>query len=259
MSPTSSAKYFAILPAAGVGQRMGATIPKSYLEIQGHSIFSITLAKMLATQEITSVVVLVNSAETHWQASPLSRHPRVQIAQGGASRFESVLNGLAQLASIAGDADWVMVHDMARPCVPLADIRRLISELASAEVGGLLASPVRATLKRATSTGPDATVDSLSPTVAKTVSRERLWAALTPQLFRYGALKKAFEAAQSASAEITDESSAIERMGWQSQLIQGSAENIKITYPEDLALAELILTHQLNTTDRAVKDWLLWK
>ena len=159
------------------------------------------------------------------------------VVTGGAERCHSVLNGLEALRQHADLTDWVLVHDAARPCLAVADLDRLMNELADDPVGGLLAAPVRDTLKQADSAGR----------VATTVDRSRLWHALTPQMFRLGRLRDALNAALARGLLVTDEAGAMEAAGFAPRLIEGRADNVKITRPEDLALAEFYLAHRFDS------------
>lgn len=227
------ARCFAVVPAAGVGKRMGAVIPKQYLPLAGRSVLEHTLERLLAESRIERIVVALGPEDGWWPTLVLSDPARIVRVDGGAERADSVLNGLHALAGIAADDDWALVHDAARPCLTAADLQRLFAELADDPVGGLLAVPVRDTMKRA---GTDGCVEH-------TVERDRLWHALTPQMFRYARLRAALAGAAAAGAVVTDEASAIERVGLRPRLVEGSAGNLKITRPEDLALAAFFLAH----------------
>ncbi|MFZ5622787.1 MAG: 2-C-methyl-D-erythritol 4-phosphate cytidylyltransferase [Pseudomonadota bacterium] len=227
-------RLWAVVPAAGVGRRMRADVPKQYLELGDRTVLEHSLAALSAIEGLAGIVVAVASGDPYW---PGLRHlPRcpLSVAPGGEQRADSVLNALQVLRERAADSDWVLVHDAARPCVRAEDLQRLVDALRDDPVGGLLAVPVRDTMKRATDDGR----------CAATVDRGRLWHALTPQMFRFEALREALVAAQAAGAEITDDASALERAGQRPRLIEGHADNIKITRPEDLALAEFYLRRQ---------------
>ena len=220
-------RHFALIPAAGVGARMGAQGPKQYLQLAGKPMLRHVLETFTAIAAIDHVYVVV-SAEDGYIASVIDDElaERVTVLRcGGATRQESVRNGLRQMR--ADEHDWVLVHDAARPGLAAALVERLLAALGEDEVGGLLALPVVDTLKRA---GTDSRVQA-------TVSREQLWAAQTPQMFRHGLLLRALQEVQG----VTDEASAIEALGLQPRLIEGSARNFKVTLPQDVALAELYL------------------
>ena len=227
--------YWALIPAAGVGSRMGADIPKQYLTLGGKTVLEHTLAAV-AQQDAIAGIVLVTAAddERAHALAALPQSPPLYFAPGGSERCHSVLNGLRELSRHGDDQDWVLVHDAARPCLRRTDLDKLITELQDDPVGGLLAVPVRDTMKRADATGR----------VAATEERAGLWHALTPQMFRLGALRSALEAVLAQGLAVTDEASAMERAGQKPRLVEGHGDNIKITRPEDLALAELYLRQQ---------------
>lgn len=238
---TDSPQYWCVVPAAGVGKRMAAQQPKQYLELLGKTVCEHTLARLLAVPDITEIVVCLNPEDTRWPELPYADHPRITPVEGGGERCDSVLNGIHHVARFANPDDWVLVHDVARPCVRLNDITRLIQEARASEWGGILATPVTDTLKRAR---PVSNCDrSDAPVIAETLSREQLWQALTPQMFRVGQLQAALTQALAAGVVITDEASAIEWAGGTPLLVSGHSDNIKITRPGDLALAALFLQH----------------
>lgn len=224
------AKLWAVLPAAGSGSRMRQTVPKQYLAINGTAIIEHTISVFLANQEIQKLIICLPPDDQRFSAMKSSSNPRVMTVTGGASRAQSVLNGLNMLA--ASDHDWVLVHDAARPCLSAQLLETLIEQLRFDEVGGILAVPVKDTLKRSTD----------DHRVASTLDRALIWQAQTPQMFRYGLLKKALSHALDLGVEITDEASSLEASGYQPKLIVGDARNLKITTPEDLDLAEFLLS-----------------
>lgn len=226
-----SPRYFALIPAAGVGARMNAGYPKQYLPLAGKPMLAHVLETFVASASIDHTYVVV-SAEDAYIADLLSGVPhlldRISILyNGGATRHQSVLNGLRAMSESVDESDWILVHDAARPGLTEMLIERLIAELRDDPVGGLLALPVVDTLKRA----------DPSRHVLATVPREALWGAQTPQMFRYSLLHKALEQA----SEVTDEASAIEALGLHPRLVEGSPRNLKVTLPHDIALAELYL------------------
>lgn len=234
MSAPRRPLLWAIVPAAGVGRRMGAEIPKQYLRLGGRTVLEHTLAALDAIDTLAGTVVAIATDDAFWpELIPKLAHP-LFTAPGGAERAESVANALDVLRERAADDDWVLVHDAARPCVRREDLERLIAELRDDPVGGLLAVPVRDTMKQA-----DAEQRS-----AATVDRSRLWHALTPQMFRFDHLRKALRDAHAAGVAVTDDASAMERAGQRPRLVEGHADNLKITRPEDLALAEFYLRQQ---------------
>ena len=230
----------AIVPAAGVGKRMKANCPKQYLKIQGKTVLEHTIDKLLACQQIEHVIVAVSDGDEYFSDTALVTNKNVTRVSGGAERVDSVLAGLK--SNKASHYQWALVHDAARPCVDKADIENLIQACLESETGGLLAYPVRDTMKRA-HLSPDK-----SELVDNTVEREHMWHALTPQMYQTEVLINAIESGLKQGVTITDESSAIEAFGSQSKLVEASSENIKITRPDDLALASFILHKQLGTS-----------
>jgi 2-C-methyl-D-erythritol 4-phosphate cytidylyltransferase len=224
-------RYFALIPAAGVGARMGAAFPKQYARLAGKAMLCHVLDTFAAHDAITHTFVVV-SGDDGYIDDAVRDDPalagRVTIVRdGGDTRRQSVLNGLLAMRPQVADDEWVLVHDAARPGLSAALVDRLIAGVRDDDVGGLLALPVVDTLKRSDS----------DQRACATVPRAGLWSAQTPQMFRFGLLKKALEAA----GDVTDEAGAIEAMGFAPRLVQGSARNMKVTLPGDLALAELYL------------------
>lgn len=219
---------FAVVPAAGIGARMGAGLPKQYLSLAGRTLAEHTVARLLAFAPVRELVVAVARDDPWWPELDASRHRRVRTVTGGASRADSVRAGLAAVLAQAPDA-WVLVHDMARPLLRLSDIQALLD--GCGEQGAILALPITDTIKQA---GEGARIEA-------TLDRRRVWRALTPQLFPAGALHAALAGDR---ASLTDEASAMEAAGWNPQLVAGHADNIKITVPEDLALARFYLEKQ---------------
>ena len=225
--------HIAIVPAAGVGSRMKADRPKQYLLIDGKVVLEHTVEKLLSHPKISKVVVAITEGDPYYPELSIANHPDVIRVVGGKERADSVLSGL-NYVSTQFSCEWVLVHDAARPCVSLTDIDRLIDVCVSHPTGGILASPVRDTMKRA---NPAQDIDH-------TVDREALWHALTPQMFKTQQLKRALDAALQQDIAITDEASALEWLGETPALVQGNASNLKITQPEDLALAEFYLSRE---------------
>jgi len=217
--------FWALIPAAGVGARMLADRPKQYLQLAGKSILEHTLDCFLDHPQLRGLVVSLSVDDAYWPTLPYARNERIQRADGGSERADSVLNGLIRLAELgAGENDWVLVHDAARPNLSRYDLDLLLAELADDDVGGLLAVPARDTLKRAGSDGR----------VQETVDRSVIWQAFTPQMFRLGNLHRVLADALVSGVRVTDEASAIEWSGQAPRLIEGRADNLKITRPEDL-------------------------
>jgi 2-C-methyl-D-erythritol 4-phosphate cytidylyltransferase len=228
--------YFALVPAAGGGARMGGGCPKQYLPLAGKPLLRHTLGVLAAVPAIARVFVILAPDDTHWDDFDWrDLEPRLSILLcGGATRAESVTRGLRAMREQVGADDWILVHDAARACLTRAHVEKLIAEVGNDPVGGLLAVPVADTLKRAQELSSDGI------RVVATVPREGLWQAQTPQMFRYGLLAEALEYAQT----VTDEASAIEALGLRPRLVAADATNLKVTYPLDLQLAEWILQNR---------------
>jgi 2-C-methyl-D-erythritol 4-phosphate cytidylyltransferase len=222
-----SARCWAVVPAAGVGRRMGGAIPKQYLDLCGRKIIDHTLARLISHPRISAIYVALSDEDTYWEQCEYHRNPKVIRTSGGAERYHSVLNALKTLSDCADEEDWVLVHDAARPCLSEMDLTRLIVTLEEHPVGGILGVPVSDTLKR---------VDS-DNCVETTISRNNLWRAFTPQMFRLGLLISSIEAAIQSGVSITDEAGAMELSGYQPKMVEGDATNIKITRQDDLQLA----------------------
>ncbi len=213
---------------------MGNELPKQYLSLANQPMIYHALKTLCQTPEIARVFIVLAPSDHDWHQYDWSEFAEKLIVLncGGATRAESVLNGLvvAQGECIVDANDWILVHDAARPCLSSSQLEKLINELADDEVGGLLAIPVADTLKRS----------NADTRIQQTESRENLWQAQTPQMFRYELLSKAL----TNTINITDDASAVEALGLQPKLVHSDAYNFKVTYPQDLALAELILKHR---------------
>ncbi len=227
-------RYWAVVPAAGVGRRMASAIPKQYLPLAGQTVIEQTLERLWSHPQIESIFVALSEQDGWWPDSAFAADPRITRVAGGTERCHSVLNALDALSAVAAEDDWVLVHDAARPCLRECDLEQLIEKLSSHPVGGLLGVPVRDTMKRTDS----------HAAVTATVPREQLWHAFTPQMFRLGRLRSALKQALKRGEMVTDEASAIELFGLQPLMVEGHADNIKITRPEDLALATFFLQQQ---------------
>lgn len=223
--------YWVVMPAAGSARRMGAAVPKQYLPLAGRTVIEWSLAPFLQRERICGIVVVLSEGDARWSQTTLAGHAKIITTSGGAERMDSVLAGLQALETRAAAPDWVLVHDAARPCLSSTDLDRLLTELSNDDVGGLLAAPVVDTLKRADD----------QQRIDQTVSREKLWRALTPQMFRFELLRRALQSAVDNRVAATDEAQAIEALGLRPKLIVGDADNVKITLPEDLPRAERIL------------------
>lgn len=230
--------FWVVIPAAGVGARMQADRPKQYLELAGRCILEHTLDCFLGHPGLQGLVVCLAADDPYWPILACASDARIRSTVGGSERADSVISGLQTLEELgAGEQDWVLVHDAARPNLARGDLELLLGELAADPVGGLLAAPSRDTLKRARPDGR----------VLETIDRSHIWQAFTPQMFRFGSLRQALRSARQAGVTITDEASAIELAGYAPRLIEGRADNLKITRPEDLDWLRLrwARTHQV--------------
>jgi 2-C-methyl-D-erythritol 4-phosphate cytidylyltransferase len=225
-------RYWLVMPAAGTGRRFGAESPKQYAPLEGRTVIEWALAPFLADARCARIVVALAPGDEHWGRLPLRE--RALSATGGTERSDSVRNALAALSGAAQPLDWVLVHDAARPCLESADLERLLRHVGAHPVGGLLGVRVADTLKRGEGAGVEATV-------LATEERAGLWRALTPQMFRYGALCAALDAARAAGRTPSDEAQALEWHGERPLLIEGAASNLKVTTTADLLLAGAIL------------------
>lgn len=223
---------FALIPAAGSGTRMRAATPKQYVPLAGRPLLWHAV-RALCVPQVSAVFVVLAANDEHfarhdWSAFAGKLNP---LYCGGDSRRDSVLNGLAAVRGAVDADDWMLVHDAARPCLPAGDLRKLLDEGAGDAIGAILALPVAETVKRA---GKD---EGGVQRIAATEDRAQLWLAQTPQLFRVGLLLEALTQAANA----TDEAAAVEALGLRPRLVLGSRENLKVTFPEDLAIAEALL------------------
>lgn len=230
-------RRFALIPAAGSSARFGGRVPKQYAQLAGAPVIVRTLQALLEWGALDRVFVVLAPGDTRfaqaWTDSPLV----VPLNCGGATRSESVGNGLNAIASRVADHDWILVHDAARPCIDAALLARLADAIGDDPVGGLLAIPVSDTLKRAQA------IDLADARVERTEDRHGLWCAQTPQMFRYALLRAALERARGSA--LTDDAQAVEALGMRPRLVRGSASNVKITYADDLALAEAWFAHRV--------------
>ncbi len=224
-------RHWILVPAAGAGSRFGGPVPKQYLALAGRPLIHHTLERLLRSDALGLVVVLA-AADPHWAASGPPADPRLLTVTGGAERIDSVRAGLQRLADRALADDLVLVHDAVRPCITRADLQALLAA-ADHPGGAVLAAPVADTLKRVS-----------GGVVVATEPRDGLWAAQTPQLFRYAMLCKALARAAGWAPPATDEAAAVEAAGHRPRVVAGRRDNIKITWPGDLALAEAILARQ---------------
>jgi len=227
-------KFWAVVPAAGIGRRFSAEIPKQFYQLNGQLVAEHTLNRLLSLPTISAIYTACDISSPHWSKVPAVKNERVQLIAGGDSRAQSVLNALIAIQESADQDDWVLVHDIARPCVTADSISQLITRLSEHPVGGILAVPVNDTLKKV----------SDEKRILETVERSQYWVAQTPQMFRFGRLKKALESMLQADQIPTDEASAMEYAGHHGLVVEGRQDNIKITRREDLAVAAAILKNQ---------------
>jgi len=226
--------FYALIPAAGSGSRMGGNVEKQYLPLNAVPMIAHAMMVLAREPRIARIFVVLSPTDKRWNNYAWQGwEERIEVLRcGGATRAETVLNGLDAISKICAADDWMLVHDAARPCLPDEMLAKLLDEVAADPVGGLLAVPVADTLKRAAA-------ESASGTRAEaTVPRAGLWQAQTPQMFRHGTLVQALRA---AGSDMTDEASAIEQLGLQPRLVESDSRNLKVTYPQDLELAGLIL------------------
>jgi 2-C-methyl-D-erythritol 4-phosphate cytidylyltransferase len=227
-------RYWLVMPAAGAGRRFGDRVPKQYAPLHGRTVLEWALAPFLSDVRCAGAVVVLAPSDTWWPKIAERISP-VIVAQGGGERSESVRSGLQALTRKASPGDWVLVHDAARPCLSNADRDRLIEQAGAHAVGGLLAVPESDTLKRVESSADSRSVES-------TIDRADLWRAGTPQMFRFGRLVEALDRALAAKRFPTDEAQALEWLGDRPLLVESSTSNIKVTSPDDLLLADALLT-----------------
>jgi len=226
--------FYALIPAAGSRSRMGGAIEKQYLDLNSLPMIAHAMMVLAREPRIARIFVVLSPTDKRWNNYAWQGwEERIEVLRcGGATRAETVLNGLDAISRVCAADDWVLVHDAARPCLPDEMLAKLLDEAAADPVGGLLAVPVADTLKRAAA-------EPASGTRAEaTVPRAGLWQAQTPQMFRHGTLVQALRA---AGSDMTDEASAIEQLGLQPRLVESDSRNLKVTYPQDLELAGLIL------------------
>jgi 2-C-methyl-D-erythritol 4-phosphate cytidylyltransferase len=225
----SNSTFTVVVPAAGIGKRMGSVVPKQYLPIAGKTIIEHTLGNLLAHPQIARVIVVLHRNDDYFAKLSIATSPFITTVIGGEERSDSVLAGLS---IVDPSEEWVLVHDAARPCLHPDDLSALLKLAEQGRVGGILACPVRDTMKRSNS----------QHCVEKTESRDNLWHALTPQFFPLKTLYKALSDAKTRNLEITDEASALEQFGGTVKIVSGRSSNIKVTQNEDLLLASFYLT-----------------
>ena len=225
-------KYFLVVPASGTGKRFNSKIPKQYINLDnGLTILDQCLKVILSNEIISGFIVALDKKDTYFKFSKFTKHSKlISTVTGGKERFHSVLNALNSLNDIAKPNDWVLVHDAVRPCIKKEDIAKLIEEVAGDKVGGILANKVVDTVKQKNING-----------LVSTVDRQKLHLAQTPQLFRFGILKEAIKGVVEQNRHITDESEALECLGYSYRIVDGSSSNIKITTQKDIDLANYFL------------------
>ena len=226
-----------IVPAAGLGKRMGASVPKQYLRINGKTVLQHSVERLGRVRALSGLVLVLHPDDETPMSADVPDILPVLIVRGGDERCHSVLNALDTLDSKSASDDWVLVHDAARPCLRPAEVDALVEAVGNHDVGGLLAAPVSDTLKRVNSRGE----------AVDTVDRSSLYRALTPQIFRFSILRRALQLAVEQGRVVTDDSAAVESLGFSPIVVPGSTDNIKITYESDLFLAELIMQHQISS------------
>lgn len=226
-------KVWVVVPAAGSGSRFAADRAKQFYPLKGLTMAEVTLQRLLAIPAVAGIVVAKNPQDSHWDEVQALQDAKVLSVAGGRERADSVLAGLQALSAKLGPSDWVMVHDIARPCLHSDDVEKLLATLSDDPVGGLLVAPVTETLKQIA-----------GEEVVKTHDRRMFALAQTPQLFRYGVLCSALETATSSGAAVTDEASAVELAGLSVRTVSGRADNLKVTVAEQLPIAEAIMAAQ---------------
>lgn len=229
-----SDQLYAVVPAAGIGSRMQADRPKQYLSILNKTILEHTLNQLLGFSAFEKIILPIANHDAFFTDLDISQHAKIATCTGGAERFESVLNGLSKLLEIgAKESDWVMVHDVARPCIRQQDLQALFEK--RNQQGVILGMQVRDTMKRCDERG----------CIITTVERDNLWHALTPQMAPIGLLKNCIETCIKDKHNITDEASALEYCGHQPMMVAGHPSNIKVTRPDDLIMAQVFLQELL--------------
>lgn len=233
-----STKLWAIVPAAGSGSRFSKTDLKQYQKINDVTVLQHSVNRLLTIDNLQGCVVVTHPDDTFIHTLTFNQQEKIRLCHGGHERVNSVLNGLNFLLTVVGanEHDYVLVHDAARPCIHSSSLQMLVSCALKEQTGAILATPVRDTLKQVIN----------APHITTTIDRTALWQAQTPQIAPIGVLKNAIELALTQKITITDEASALEYVGYQVNVVQGRSDNLKITYPDDLHLASLILHSQAH-------------
>lgn len=229
------ARFHIIIPAAGAGNRMATAIPKQYLPLCGKPIVSHCIQTFFSCPRIASINLALSADDFFWRSLTLDSNSRLNLHYtGGDTRAQTVLNTLVAMRSSVAEDDWILVHDAARPGLTITLLNQLLDTLEHDDVGGLLALPLADTLKQS----------NAEQRVEKTIPREGLWQAQTPQMFRFNLLQKALASFDGAP---TDEAQAVEALGLQPKLVVGSLRNMKVTYPQDMALMEVLMQKELSS------------
>ena len=229
-------RLWVVIPAAGIGKRMGVDIPKQYITVCDKAIIEHTVEKFTSRNDLQGILVILSNSDQHWSTLELSKNNKITTVTGGEERYKSVYNALCSLKNKADDDDWILVHDAVRPCITTSEIDQFIADLDHLNgIGGILALPCFETMKKA----------NTNHEIEETIDRKFIWHAQTPQMFRYKKLFLAIEKIMNENIFITDEAMAMELAGYKPMLIQGTHSNIKITDQNDLKYLESFLRQEI--------------
>ena len=229
-------RLWVVIPAAGIGKRMGVNIPKQYITVCDKAIIEHTVEKFTSRNDLQGILVALSNSDQHWSTLELSKNNKITTVTGGEERYKSVYNALCSLKNKADDDDWILVHDAVRPCITTSEIDQFIADLDHLNgIGGILALPCFETMKKA----------NTNHEIEETIDRKFIWHAQTPQMFRYKKLFLAIEKIMNENIFITDEAMAMELAGYKPMLIQGTHSNIKITDQNDLKYLESFLRQEI--------------
>ena len=229
-------RLWVVIPAAGIGKRMGVDIPKQYITVCDKAIIEHTVEKFTSRNDLQGILVALSNSDQHWSTLELSENNKITTVTGGEERYKSVYNALCSLKNKADDDDWILVHDAVRPCITTSEIDQFIADLDHLNgIGGILALPCFETMKKA----------NTNHEIEETIDRKFIWHAQTPQMFRYKKLFLAIEKIMNENIFITDEAMAMELAGYKPILIQGTHSNIKITDQNDLKYLESFLRQEI--------------